>query len=171
LKLKEYGDDILAVIERVLQPETASTLPVAAKTSPSIYANGGPPEDHPGVSHATLPTAAPSALVPLGGTSGLADIHSSPSGAIVDQAPFGLAVGANTVVPTELNAMVPFADDTIADEPAGPILNPQQQRALDCVLGGGSLFLTGGAGVGKSFTLMHIIKKLRDKYGEEKVSG
>jgi len=101
----------------------------------------------------------------------LADIHSSPSGAIVDQAPFGLAVGANTVVPTELNAMVPFADDTIADEPAGPILNPQQQRALDCVLGGGSLFLTGGAGVGKSFTLMHIIKKLRDKYGEEKVSG
>jgi len=45
-------------------------------------------------------------------------------------------------------------------------LNPNQQRAVDLALAGESLFLTGPAGVGKSFTLKHIITKLKEQHGK-----
>jgi ATP-dependent DNA helicase PIF1 len=48
-------------------------------------------------------------------------------------------------------------------------LNEQQQHALELALSGHSIFLTGGAGTGKSFTLKRIIKALQGRYGEESV--
>jgi len=54
--------------------------------------------------------------------------------------------------------------------PAPPAqLNAQQRRALECALDGQSIFVTGGAGVGKSFTLNHIVADLREKHGDEHV--
>jgi ATP-dependent DNA helicase PIF1 len=37
-------------------------------------------------------------------------------------------------------------------------LNPEQQRALDDVVNEHNVFITGGAGVGKSFLVSHIVK-------------
>ena len=50
------------------------------------------------------------------------------------------------------------------------LLDADQQRALDIALAGHHLFLTGGAGVGKSFTLRTIIKHLVQRYGERSVA-
>lgn len=52
-------------------------------------------------------------------------------------------------------------------KPSG--LNAQQQRALDLAVGGTSLFLTGGAGTGKSFTLKKIVAELQARHGEDQV--
>ena len=38
-------------------------------------------------------------------------------------------------------------------------LNPEQQRALDDVVNEHNVFITGGAGVGKSFLVTHIVKQ------------
>ena len=43
-------------------------------------------------------------------------------------------------------------------------LSEEQQSVLTAALEGDSLFLTGGAGTGKSFTLQHVIASLRKKY-------
>ena len=40
---------------------------------------------------------------------------------------------------------------------------PEQQRAYDAAMGGSNIFLTGGPGVGKSYTLRKIIEGLEDK--------
>ena len=54
--------------------------------------------------------------------------------------------------------------------PAVPPLDPDQQRAVALALTGRNLFLTGGAGVGKSFTLRAIIEALIAKHGERHVA-
>lgn len=46
-------------------------------------------------------------------------------------------------------------------------LNIQQKLAIDCAMSGTNVFITGGAGVGKSFTLHHLINKLRLKGQKE----
>ena len=51
-----------------------------------------------------------------------------------------------------------------------PPLDPDQQRALRLALAGHNLFLTGGAGVGKSFTLRTIIAALEELHGERHVA-
>jgi hypothetical protein len=51
---------------------------------------------------------------------------------------------------------LPDAEATLAAE---------QQRALDLALGGSNLFLTGGPGTGKSFTLRRIIAALEEQNG------
>ncbi|GFR47568.1 hypothetical protein Agub_g9293, partial [Astrephomene gubernaculifera] len=43
----------------------------------------------------------------------------------------------------------------------------EQQRAINIVMSGGNLFLTGCAGTGKSATLSDIRLKLREKYGKD----
>ncbi|CAK0891521.1 unnamed protein product [Prorocentrum cordatum] len=45
------------------------------------------------------------------------------------------------------------------------LLDEQQQAALESALRGESLFISGGAGSGKSFTLLRIIDALRDRHG------
>jgi hypothetical protein len=56
-------------------------------------------------------------------------------------------------------------------QPAPPLfdpnagLDPDQLRALAVALSGRSLFLTGGAGVGKSFTLRRIVGALQQRHG------
>ena len=46
-------------------------------------------------------------------------------------------------------------------------LSAEQQRALALVQGGQNVFLTGGAGVGKSHTLRAVLAALRQRYGQE----
>ena len=46
---------------------------------------------------------------------------------------------------------------------------PEQQRAFDLALGGSNVFLTGGPGTGKSFTLRKIIDGLEEKNGSGSV--
>lgn len=48
-------------------------------------------------------------------------------------------------------------------------LTDEQKAAVQVVLSGRSVFLTGGAGTGKSYTLTAIIWKLREVYGSKKV--
>ncbi len=43
-------------------------------------------------------------------------------------------------------------------------LNPEQQRVLQLALSGKNIFITGAAGVGKTFLLRQIVKSLQDKY-------
>ena len=50
-----------------------------------------------------------------------------------------------------------------------PVLNEQQKLAQQLISEGKSIFLTGSAGTGKSFTLYNIIKTLQRKYGVEQV--
>lgn len=38
-------------------------------------------------------------------------------------------------------------------------LNPEQQKVLDDVVDGHNIFITGGAGVGKSFLVSHIVEE------------
>jgi len=52
---------------------------------------------------------------------------------------------------------------------AAPTLDQSQQRAFDIAMGGSNLFLTGGPGTGKSFTLKLIIKALKEKHGDDAV--
>ena len=56
-----------------------------------------------------------------------------------------------------------------ANQPA--MLDPLQQRAVDIALSGKNLFLTGGPGTGKSHTLRHIIKQLRDQHAARPGAG
>ena len=51
-----------------------------------------------------------------------------------------------------------------------PQLNEQQVRALHVVQSGRNLFLTGGAGVGKSFTVKECIRELERMHGEGAVA-
>ena len=44
------------------------------------------------------------------------------------------------------------------------ILDEQQQKAVNIVLKGKNVFLTGGGGTGKSFVLEHIIDIFKEKY-------
>lgn len=46
-------------------------------------------------------------------------------------------------------------------------LNTEQKLVIDCAMSGNNIFITGGAGVGKSFTLNHLINKLRQKGQKE----
>ena len=46
---------------------------------------------------------------------------------------------------------------------------PEQQRAFDEALGGSNLFITGGPGTGKSFTVRRIIAALEEKNGSGSV--
>lgn len=43
------------------------------------------------------------------------------------------------------------------------MISPQQQRVLDLISDGANVFLTGGGGVGKSFTINHVVTKERAK--------
>ena len=54
-------------------------------------------------------------------------------------------------------------------EPEAP-LNREQSRALELASGGESLFMTGGAGVGKSFTLSRLIRALQHRLGPQAVA-
>ncbi|GER47360.1 ATP-dependent DNA helicase PIF1 [Striga asiatica] len=45
----------------------------------------------------------------------------------------------------------------------------EQQRVVDAVCAGHSVFITGSAGTGKTFLLEHVIKKLRKIHGRSKV--
>ena len=49
-------------------------------------------------------------------------------------------------------------------------LDWRQQKAVDIALSGKNLFLTGGPGTGKSFTLRHIIDQLRTKHYAERLA-
>ena len=49
-------------------------------------------------------------------------------------------------------------------------LNSEQQRAVSLAMAGENLFLTGGAGTGKSFTLNQIIEALRQQHGDVAVA-
>jgi len=44
-------------------------------------------------------------------------------------------------------------------------LNEDQQAAATYIINGGNAFLTGAAGVGKSYLLNYVIQGLRDKHG------
>lgn len=66
-------------------------------------------------------------------------------------------------------AAVPAAQPARPVRPA-PALDANQQRALEVALSGRNLFLTGGAGVGKSLTLRAIIDALVAKHGERHVA-
>jgi energy-coupling factor transporter ATP-binding protein EcfA2 len=48
-------------------------------------------------------------------------------------------------------------------------LNKEQELVEKLVLEGQNVFLTGGAGTGKSFLLRHLIKLLQEKHGAERV--
>ena len=48
-------------------------------------------------------------------------------------------------------------------KPAAAALSDEQQRALEAALGGRNLFITGGAGVGKSFVVHTIVEALRQQ--------
>lgn len=50
-----------------------------------------------------------------------------------------------------------------------PHLSSEQRRAIELALAGTSFFLTGSAGVGKSYVLRHMIHRLRDLHGSQKV--
>ncbi len=45
------------------------------------------------------------------------------------------------------------------------VLSPNQKRAIALATRGNNIFITGGAGTGKSFVLGLIIKELKDRYG------
>ena len=49
------------------------------------------------------------------------------------------------------------------------VLDPIQRRAVDAALGGSNVFLTGGPGTGKSFTLLRIVDGLRAQNGADSV--
>ena len=70
------------------------------------------------------------------------------------------------------------AEPKVSEPPAASVkkeakkdveLNTEQQRALNLALAGENVFLTGGAGTGKSLTLNRIIAALKEKWGVEAV--
>lgn len=60
------------------------------------------------------------------------------------------------------------SSDSQADSPQ---LSDEQQRVLELVLAGRSVFFTGDAGTGKSFLLNRIIDALRQKHGADFASS
>lgn len=58
----------------------------------------------------------------------------------------------------------PSISSTAKDRIDPSSLNSDQQAAANYILNGGNAFLTGAAGVGKSFLLRYIIQGLRQKY-------
>ena len=66
---------------------------------------------------------------------------------------------------------LPSANDATSQPPttAAVRLNAEQKRAVRLAEAGESLFLTGGAGTGKSLTLEKVIQALQDRHGEEGV--
>ena len=55
-------------------------------------------------------------------------------------------------------------------EPASPTLNAEQRRAAARIEAGENVFLTGAAGVGKSFLLVQLISRLQAAHGAESVA-
>ena len=78
------------------------------------------------------------------------------------------AVGPSAGFASMFHKAIDEAKRPKAQGPSGG-LNAQQQRALDLAKGGASLFLTGGAGTGKSFTLKRVVTELQARHGEEQV--
>lgn len=64
----------------------------------------------------------------------------------------------------------PLIPSTQLPPPQPITLDGDQQYALSVALSGANLFLTGGAGVGKSHTLREIIDALKRKHGERHVA-
>jgi len=58
-------------------------------------------------------------------------------------------------------------EDTPDDGPGPDTLSDEQQKALQAVLGGRNVFITGSAGTGKSFLIRLLVKKLRSVMGDE----
>ena len=63
----------------------------------------------------------------------------------------------------------PPNDGGVVAPPSGDELNGEQRRALQVALSGRNLFLTGGAGVGKSFTTRAVLAALEARHGPERV--
>jgi len=61
------------------------------------------------------------------------------------------------------------AEGSPSDEAAA--LDPLQQEAIDAALEGKNLFLTGGPGTGKSFTLRRMIEQLRQKWRNQALAA
>lgn len=93
-------------------------------------------------------------IAPLGSASGSAD-SGAPHGS-GGSAPEFVAPGASQE----------DDDPTLTQDAA---FAPEQQRAFDMAMGGSNIFLTGGPGVGKSFTLRKIIEGLEEKHGSGSV--
>ena len=92
--------------------------------------------------------------------------HARPKGESVVK-----SVDAPTAADGAAAAMAEGSSPLLAsDEPsAAPQMSNEQQRAAEAVRQGESIFLTGGAGTGKSYTLKSIIDLLRMMYGREAV--
>ena len=72
--------------------------------------------------------------------------------------------------PTSVDAEdAAIADGRADDESGAAQLSAEQTRALDAVRAGHSIFLTGSAGTGKSFTLRKVIEVLRRMHGKDHV--
>ena len=72
------------------------------------------------------------------------------------------------VAPSTQGSSAPpgYASEEESSEYAAEALDAGQQAAFDLALSGANLFLTGGPGTGKSFTLRKIIDALKEKHGE-----
>ena len=79
--------------------------------------------------------------------------------------------GKGDVVKAEVVEQKPAIMDTstMAALPTSQTLNPQQQRAVSLAIAGENIFLTGGAGTGKSYTLNHVIQALKETHGPNSV--
>lgn len=71
--------------------------------------------------------------------------------------------GAGSAYASPPRASAEADDDLVSTQEAG--FAPEQQRAYDAAMSGSNIFLTGGPGVGKSFTLRKIIVGLEDQHG------
>ncbi|OMO75973.1 DNA helicase PIF1, ATP-dependent [Corchorus olitorius] len=73
--------------------------------------------------------------------------------------------GTNVEILTNKNINKP----EFVGEPRNIRWSEEQEKVLDHVRRGHSVFITGGAGTGKTFLLEHIIKMLKESYGESRV--